>query len=382
MQILLYTHTFWPNIGGVEDLAHVLAKGWTNMGHTVTVVTPTRADHERKSNYSVVRNPPFKDLVSLVRSHDLVFANGTSMRLFPIAWTLQKPFIWSHHGYQLICLDGAGWANGQPAPLTPWASFRHHLKLFGLRPALSGGFKLCLRRLVAAMANANVATSKHVATRQPLPRQRIIYNPIDEDLFIKTSSADAKHNLAEARATFTFVGRLITEKGVNDLLYALHDLKKRETAATGVATLRIIGDGPEKESLMRLAENLNLSSCINWERYTSDQLKQALVKAGICIIPSAWEEPGALIVLELLAMGKPLIVAQRGWLTECTGDACLSFPNGDRTALAKAMENLRDNRDLQFRLIDQSLARIKEFDSQASLHSYIDLFSDVLKRGN
>src|SRR6516165_8897123 len=127
MKILLYTHTFWPNIGGVEDLAHVLATGWTKLGHQVTVVTPKTCDRERNISYAVKRNPSMIELFHLVSSHDVVHANGTSKRLFPLEKLLGKPFIWSHHGYQLTCIDGAGWAKGKPAPMTTTASFWHHL---------------------------------------------------------------------------------------------------------------------------------------------------------------------------------------------------------------------------------------------------------------
>jgi len=384
LRILLYTHTFFPNVGGVEDLAHVLAKGWTDAGHEVTVLTLTISDQEREVHYSVIRNanPSLKELITLVRSHDIVHANGTSIRLFPVSRLLSKPFTWSHHGYQLTCIDGAGWVQGRPAPMEPWPSFCHHLKIFGFRLALIGGFKLLVRRAVAFLVDANVATSNHLLKRQPLPRQRVIYNPIDRDLFSIKSLEEAEKNLQEAQTTFTFVGRLISEKGADDLLYAFNDLCRSDVENIGkcASTLKIIGDGPERLSLQQLALKLGIENQVTWGLYTGKEFKEELARAGICVIPSAWEEPGALIVLELIAMGKPLIVSERGWLSECAGEACLTFPNGNRIALARILSTLRDDRELQLSLAAKALRRIQEFDSKQGIESYLNLFSDILKQ--
>jgi glycosyltransferase involved in cell wall biosynthesis len=384
MKILLYTHTFYPNIGGVEDLAHVLAQGWTKAGHQVTVVTPTTCNQERSVDYSIARNPSPLALWQLVARNDVVHANGTTMRLFPIAKLLGKPFSWSHHGYQLTCIDGAGWTQGRPAPLKPGASFLHHLKHAGMSDALTGGVKLWLKRMVASVVSANVATSRHLAKRQPLPRQRVIYNPIDQNLFAFPSPEQAAQNIAEASTTFTFVGRLISEKGVDDLLHAFRDVYLEEkhiaidNTLARLPTLKIIGDGPLKNALQNLARQLHIDSQITWDYCSGSELKEQLAKAGICIIPSAWEEPGALIVLEMLALGKPIIVSSRGWLQECAGEACLSFPNGDRLALAKVMKDLSADKNLQCKLSAKALNRMKTFDSNESMQAYITMFEEIL----
>jgi glycosyltransferase involved in cell wall biosynthesis len=382
LKILLYTHTFFPNIGGCEDLADVLASGWTESGEQVTVVTPTKSNFERETSYSVVRNPSLPQLIDLASKHDIVHANGTTMRLFPLAVLLGKPFTWAHHGYQIQCIDGAGWAQGAPAPMKPWESFLHHLKLFGVARACIGGLKLALRRTVGALVSANIATSKHVALRQPLARQEIILNPINAKFFSTASKEEAEKNLLKARYTFTFIGRLISEKGLADLLKALKVVQEQEDKQFGgkISTLRIIGDGPEKTSLQNLGKNLGLDDCLSWEFYPSHELREQLVTAGICVIPSAWEEPGALIVLELLAMGKPLIVSERGWLSECAGDACLTFPNGDWHALAKVMLKLAHDPALQLSLVNKALSRRSQFDPKTSIVKYLSLFRKVLSK--
>jgi glycosyltransferase involved in cell wall biosynthesis len=143
--------------------------------------------------------------------------------------------------------------------------------------------------------------------------------------------------------------------------------------------LKIIGTGPEQEVLKALAEKLNVQSQIVWLFKSGVELKQELASSGICIIPSAWEEPGAVTVMNLMADGKPLIVSEQGWLTEFAGDACLTFPNRNRNALAEAMDKLRFDRHLQSELIRRGFKRLKEYRPEQSIDAYVSLFQELIQ---
>ena len=385
MNILIYSHTFWPNVGGVEDIGHNLATQMTNLGHVVTIVTPVASNERRELNYKIVRNPSRDAVWQLVRQSDVVHSNGIAMALLLPALVLRKPFTWAHHGYQLQCIDGAGWVAGRPAPMQPWASFLHHARIFGLAPALSGGIKLVLRRVAAQLVSANIPTSEHLALRQPTPRQVVIYNPVDLQLFAIDDAGDraaeAQRRVQEAPVMFTFIGRLITEKGVDDLLHALAALvSSGDIVGKSPVLLKVIGDGPERESLHVLARELNLDGRVEWAGpKVNDALKPEVVNAGVCVIPSAWEEPGALTVMNLMSAGKPLIVSRRGFLSECAGDAALVFDNQNRTELANAMRRLGNDSALQNQLVVSSLDRIKKYGSDTSVKRMLNLFEDLLE---
>ena len=404
MNILIYSHTFWPNVGGVEDIGHNLATQMTDLGHVVTVVTPVPSNESRAVSYKIVRNPASDEVWRLVRSSDVVHSNGIAMALLVPALMLGKPFTWAHHGYQLQCIDGAGWVAGAPAPMQPWSSFLHHARIFGLARAASGGIKLALRRIAAQFVSANIPTSEHLALRQPTPRQVVIYNPVDSSLFavdnqqnaglVRDNFAEnvrenvqenvvreAQRRVQEAPVMFTYIGRLITEKGVDDLLHALAALvSSGDIVGNGPILLKVIGDGPEGKTLQELAQRLNLDGCVEWVGpKVNDALKPEVVNAGVCIIPSAWEEPGALTVMNLMSAGKPLIVSRRGFLSECAGDAALVFENQNRTELADAMRRLGSDRTLQNQLVVSSLERIKKYGSDTSVKRMLKLFEDLVE---
>jgi glycosyltransferase involved in cell wall biosynthesis len=379
MKILLYSYSFYPNIGGVEDVGHAFASLWSKLGSEVIVVTETESASERPVNYQIYRKPSLAQLAKLVSQSDIVFTSGTTPRLFPLSLLFHKPFVWAHHGYQLSCIDGAGWAEGKLAPMTPWASVCWHARLYGIPKAIEGGGKLYLRRLVAHMVSANIATSKHVNKRQPLPRQQVIYNPFDLSSFAVVDQAMAAQKVNDSKHTFTYIGRLVSEKGVDDLLHAFTEVCSSEQGKAGNFTLQIIGDGVERANLESLAAKLSIADRTFFAgSKQGDALNAAIGESGICIIPSAWEEPGALTVLILLAQGKPLIVSARGWLSECAYPACLAFPNGDRQELASAMLKLAGDQGLQIVLSHKALERVKDFAPEKFASAYLELFAKLV----
>lgn len=358
-------------------MSHILAREWTRAGHPTTVVTNTSASVERSDiEYKVVRNPDSRLCEDLVMSHDIVHANTSSPRLLQLAKRHGKPFSWTHANYRLCAIDGLGWDQGEPAPLVPWQSVLHHLKLYGPLPAIKGAVKLSLLQLAAKQVDANVQITRHMAHVQPLPREHIIYNPFDKELF--EAIRQTTFNIRKSATTFTFVGRLVSEKGPFTLLDAFAQARKLSNA---VQTLKFIGLGPDADNLKERAEALNISEFISWTAATNDaELKSQIGSAGICVIPSYFQEPMGIVALELMTCGKPLIVSETGGLSEVTGDAALTFPNGDANALAREMVALAEDPLMQQKLVDNGFARLPIFDPELSIRKYIDLFSSLIRK--
>src|ERR1700692_3594890 len=108
MRILIYTHVFPPNVGGVETYARLVSEGLAKRTGTtgtekieVTVVTNTPAEsgYDAKFPFPVVRQPGRFRLLKLIRSASIVQLAGPSLLPMVFAFLLQKPFIIEHHGY-------------------------------------------------------------------------------------------------------------------------------------------------------------------------------------------------------------------------------------------------------------------------------------------
>jgi glycosyltransferase involved in cell wall biosynthesis len=382
MKILLYSKYFLPNIGGVEIVSDNLATAWSKAGQEVTVVTTYPAREEIDRPYKIVRHPSKGQLEELVKSHDVIYSNGANLLCYWPARKHGKPFAWTHYDYQLQTLDGCGWLGESPSPLTPFASIVHHARKRGLLPALKGAVRLYGKRLVGQLVDANVAITKHVAARQPLPRQVVIYNPISSERFAVSGPEEALDLLERADATFTFLGRLDSNKGISDLIKAFAIVCGNEKAATGDArsSLKLIGDGPYRPTLEKLAVELGVSDRIIWKGLLPQaELTREVRASGICVLPSAIEEPMGIVVVELMAAGKPLIVSAVGGLSECAGDAAKTFQNGDWRQLAAVMQELSINKEEQRNMALASLRRSAEFKPQLFSDAYLQLFQKLME---
>lgn len=140
--------------------------------------------------------------------------------------------------------------------------------------------------------------------------------------------------------TFAFVGRLVDWKAVDLLLEAFRIASQR--ARMGLV---IIGDGVQRASLERLADHLCIAAAGTPEgegvRFTgwlpqsvcADRLREA----DALVLPSLLECGGA-VVLEAMAMGKPVIATAWGGPLDYLDERCgvLVRPTG-REALVRGL---------------------------------------------
>jgi glycosyltransferase involved in cell wall biosynthesis len=371
LKILIYSYAFLPSLGGIEIVSATLAEQLVTLGHSVTVVTESAHTQKDNFTYRVVRQPTAMERIALIRSHDVVHANGASMALFFYAKLLGKPFLWTHGGYQLCCVDGLGWVDGHAAPLTPWASVIFHYKQSGLKFAVVQAFKLFLRRFAGQLANANVAITEWVAMRQPLPNQVVIYNPFPLAQFFNISRTEQKSY------DFIYVGRLVSEKGVPDVIEAFAAIKKLPSHAH--CKLALVGDGNWRPRLEALAKALEVANDITFfGKKSGKDLHHIIAQASIAVVPSVWEEPMGGVALELMAAGKNIIVTRNGGLYECAGKAALVYDNGNSNQLASCMLQLLEDPNLRQKQLQALAIQLQQFDPTLLTAQYVTLYQKIL----
>lgn len=376
MKVLLYSHVFWPSLGGIEIVTDVLAQNLVKLGCECVVVTetPLTQQTELVRPYEIVRRPNWRERLALVRQCSIVHANGASVALYPFARWVGLPFVWTHNGYQVSCVDGLGWAYGKPAPMTPLASVRFHAREMGWRFGLRAAVKLGLRRLVARNVDLNLAGSEWVAQRQPLPHQHVTYNPYPLARFhaVRRDTENTKYD-------FLYVGRLVGEKGVDVLIHAFSLLVR--DPAFAATTLGIAGSGELRPVLENLARELGVSDQIEFiGALRGDEVAAAMAQARFGVVPSTWEEPYGGVSLEWLAAGRSLIVSGRGGHAECVADAGLQFDNGDAASLHRCMVQILSDGPLAEMQRRRASERIAAFDEMKLTQVFIDLYERALKR--
>lgn len=125
-----------------------------------------------------------------------------------------------------------------------------------------------------------------------------------------------------------FFGRLSPEKGLATLLRALR--------LAGDPPFLIVGDGPQRNALERMAtdEGLVNTKFLGWQ--SRENAGEVLSSARYVVIPSVSDETASLSALEALAAGRPLVVSDLGALPELVqSGAGITSRAGDADDLAR-----------------------------------------------
>jgi glycosyltransferase involved in cell wall biosynthesis len=347
MELLFYSHAFAPQVGGIETFSMHLACGLAQRNHGggatpahVTVVTQTaeaRQPDAPQAPFQIIRRPGARRLWQLIGSADKVVLAGPAILPLLFALIRRKPVIVTHHGYQSICPNGLLFYVPTQSPCSGHFAARRYLecvrcnapqeKLVGSIRSLLLTF---LRRGLCWFANSNVAVSDHVARRIALPHAQVIRNGVPVMPPMKAISS-------QTGICFAYVGRLVTEKGVGTLLDAARLLKARQCRFR----VLIIGDGPEREPLQRMASSASVDDVVSFAGFlTGSQLQEMLTEVSVVVVPSIWEEPAPLSPLEQMMQNRLVIGSNIGGLAEQIGDAGLRFAVGNSAALADQMQRV------------------------------------------
>jgi glycogen synthase len=177
----------------------------------------------------------------------------------------------------------------------------------------------------------------------------VIYNGINRH-FLSAEMADARRNRLTAKESIhlLFVGRLRAEKGILIALEALALLMSERNKGSAVALplhLDVFGDGNDvyRDELRRFVNEKHLTQAVHFHgRVSQDELITHYDQADLLLVPSLWQEPFGLVVVEAMARGLPVIASAVGGPTEILthGVDGLLIEPGNARELASAIKLL------------------------------------------
>ncbi|MGB3374665.1 MAG: glycosyltransferase [Microbacterium sp.] len=138
-----------------------------------------------------------------------------------------------------------------------------------------------------------------------------------------------------------FVGRLVPEKGLGELIRALSQL--RDEVPT---ELHVFGEGPQKQELIALTDKLQLGNRVVFHGRVPHAETWAAVSAlDTVVVPSVWYENAPQVVLEAAAVGVPVIGNDLGGVAEmCDEITNAQLCNtADPAELGRALRAVRTN---------------------------------------
>ncbi|HJQ53089.1 MAG TPA: glycosyltransferase [Gemmatimonadaceae bacterium] len=244
-----------------------------------------------------------------------------------------KPDVVHTHGYRSDVIGGVAARRGKIAAV----STVHGFTGGGIRNRINEVIqRFALRRSAAVIAVAAPIVDRLVSAGVPRSRISCIPNGFSREIQLERSVARGRLGIKDGRLVAGWVGRLSPEKGADVMLRALS-----ESDANWI--LSIIGDGPDQDSLRRLAVQLGVAHRITWHGTVSGAA--SLFSAFDAFVLSSRTEGTPIVLFEAMDASVPIVATTVGGiphvLTEA--DALLVRPD-DPSAIARALGAIQENR--------------------------------------
>lgn len=350
-----------------------LKEGLEQRGHVVKIITPKPRNHEEEPEKDVIfagvstdfRTLTFKDTTSQVSSTadtekiDAMLAEEKFDILhFHEPW---QPLL----SRQLLQRSQAVNIGTFHATVSDALMSRSILK--AVAPYLNSVLKYL--HVLTAVSDSGAA---YAAKMTDLPIT-IIPNGID---LKKYKPLKVKKNPDERM--ILYVGRLENRKGVKYLLQAYQLLEQENDDVR----LVIAGDGPDREKLELLSEDLKLKK-IDFLGFISEDLKLELLnKADLFCSPALFGESFGIVLLESMATDTVAVAGDNSGYTGLMQDVgALSIVNPTDTAeFARRLNLLLNQPDLRVLWQKWAKSYVKQFNYPNVVDQYEELYKDALKQ--
>jgi len=231
-------------------------------------------------------------------------------------------------------------------------------------------YNLIINKLLKRADSIVVTSPQTLESSQILKQYQSKVEVIPLSFDPKFSSSKRKEYPTERVFNLLFVGKLRKYKGLEYLLKAIESLPVK---------LNIVGDGEEKEALVRQVEFLNLKNKVRFYFDLSDHdLSLMFKKSDLFILPSINEaEAFGVVQLEAMANGLPVINTNLRSgvpyvsLNEITG---LTVEPKNSEALMEAIKRIIFNKSLFEKFSINCLSRSVKFSRNKMAQSYINSY--------
>jgi glycosyltransferase involved in cell wall biosynthesis len=298
MKIALVVTLFPPKwLAGTEIASYNIAKNLAKKGHEVHVITSLDEGFPRKEilDHFCIHRIPLKKIRFI----------GVICFWFRILLEIKKtnPDI-VHIQSISTALPGLFSKIALKKPFIVWAQ--------GSDIYLPDKFTKLISKIVLKNASTVIALSKDMKTKMNdiYKREDTVILPNGIELAKFQNICPRKQN--DKTKSIIFVGTLRPVKGVKYLIEAMNIIHENLPDTK----LLIVGDGPDREKLKRLVQELNLQSCTHFAgKVSNEEIPEYMAQADLFALPSLSESFG-IVNIEAMASGLPIITTNVGGLPE------------------------------------------------------------------
>lgn len=173
-------------------------------------------------------------------------------------------------------------------------------------------------KLTKKIVRQFISPSKMLAEdliRHGFKNTRCIHN------FMEFGNAKMNFNNSQ-KGKVIYVGMLGKNKGVEFLITAFKQVLEQYPKAF----LKIIGDGPERDNLEKLARDLNIQNKIEFTgKIPHEAVIREFERTRLFVIPSVWMENSPFVIYECMSAGRPIVGSARGGIPDLVLDKKTGF---------------------------------------------------------
>jgi glycosyltransferase involved in cell wall biosynthesis len=328
--------------GGTERISFILANYLKSLGYNVSFITLNKSNEDmffeldKSIDIHVVRSLKANALKDVMCLRRILVSN--SFDLIVDVDSVLTPYTFLAKLFRVKIKH------------VVWEMFNASINL-GVRRRDIGRYlavKFADKTVVLTREDKEIWTSKYKAKNV-----EVIYNPVTSSYTKKV-----KHFDSHSRKIILAVGRLAEQKGFDLLLQAWNELSKKISEKV---ILRIVGDGPDKESLMNYVMNNKLEENVDFYGRCSNL--SIVYNDAYAYVLSSRHEGFVLSLLEAMAAGLPVIsydcpCGPRELLSDESG---MLIENGSISEMAKALEEMISKIDHRNQLAEKAYNRSLDF---------------------
>jgi len=380
-------------IGGMEYHTHLLTEALVKNGVNVTLITTAHPEGKLHENLNGV---------------DIYYLKNTEPRSYtPEWWDLSlKKFNQLHtkHNYDLIHSQSIGaWGlldtarnNKLPVvttshgtPISDASSYVRSNKLgvqmftfLDITKYLPKHYEMYRnsKKVIAVSDELN----KHISGFFFKQSKKIVtvLNGIDTSRFnpkIDTKAVREKYNVNPQDKIILFVGRIIKEKGVQNIITALPKIQKKVKEAK----LLIVGDGNYLPEVRKIVKSKKLTGSVTVTgKVDADDIPPLYNLADVFVSPTLRVEGLPYNVLEAMSTARPVVASEMGGITDLIDNNVngILIPPGDISSLTSEVIKLLKDPEKCAKLGKKARAKItRKFSTEKMTQETLDIYNEILK---
>ena len=377
MRIAIFTETYLPQINGVVTHIKILKEGLEALGHTVLIVTADSKAHTHYLKDNVLHCPAH----NLKRIYNLDLASPVSRTRLKYLREFRPDIIHVHNEFS-IGLSGMAIAKILKVPLvyTLHTMYDDYIYYIAPKPLIPLTKKLSHRYFRMFPQNAAVVTGPSKKCQEYTyeigsdKKVEVIPNPVELDAFAPQTSTPQQraqireqYHIPQDATVACFVGRLGREKSVDVLLrFWAQEMKPQDNMR-----LLIIGDGPEKEPLEQLAQQLGITDTVIFTGKVLHPDLPPYIHTCDIYVTASLSDTNSISMLEGMAGGLPVLQLYDELNADQVTDGVNGYMFPDAAEMGQRLRQIRDMEPEELQKLKTSVIQSVKNSGAQTLANYI-----------